>query len=203
MIENTNPNTFTSPDKRRRARFSLPTNDRSKVFGRRVSMNSLLNPKENNSPINSPLNSSSDAEWATFQAALNTAKNQGQDFDDSDCSFEEEVDEDNKYLRKLDSVSPNKKRLSIGTINTARNEIALMKRDLEIESEMQALDKEVADMEEAFRTMYAEITQQRVNIERNTNDNVVYDMIMNLDLTNIDPMLWAPTMEKIANNYSV
>lgn len=208
MIENSNPNTFASPDKKRRARFSLPTGDRAQLMRKHSRRESLLARKESDSPLQSPLNSSSDAEWANYQATLNTVKSQMQNIDESDGSFDYDDETDNAFIKHLELTSPANKRMSIGTINNARSEIALMRRDLELDNEIQALDNEVAAMQEAFISMYAEITQQRIVTElKDRNKSLegleVAEEIKNLDLSCIDPMQWATEMEKIADKYLV
>ena len=141
MAENVCPNKVNSVDRKRKPRFSLPANDRTvQQLGRNPSSSFLLQTSSETSPLNSPGNSSSDGEWARFQAALNESKEQSKMLEesDSDVSFEDEDDDSVARVLTFES-SPVKKRMSIGTINNERSEIALMKRDME-------LDEEIADL---------------------------------------------------------
>ena len=117
MAENVCPNTLSSMGRKRKPRFSLPANDRS-LRREKVSMPSLLMRSPNCSGTNSPCNSSSDGEWARFQAELNATKNEVETLEsDSDCSFD---DEDDSVARVLNFDSPAKKRKSIRTINNQK-----------------------------------------------------------------------------------
>ena len=210
MAENVCPNRVNSVDRKRKPRFSLPANDRTvQQLGRNPSSSFLLQTSSETSPLNSPGNSSSDGEWARFQAALNESKEQSKMLEesDSDVSFEDEDDDSVARVLTFES-SPVKKRMSIGTINNERSEIALMKRDMELDEEIADLNAQQDAMEDAFRWMFSEITQQRIRAEmaakgKKAKELDVNEHIASLDLENVDHIEWATLLEKTIEKYMI
>ena len=98
--------------------------------------------------------------------------------------------------------------MSIGTITSQRNEIALMRKDMELDDEIAELNRQQGEMEETFRFMFTEITQQRLDYEldakcQTINVPQVHNHIANLDLSNVDYVEWASIIEKeIEKQYS-
>ena len=214
MTENVCPNRINTVERKRKPRFSLPANDRTvQQLGRIPSSSFLLQTSSETSGMNSPGNSSSDGEWAKFQAALNESKEQSKMLEesDSDISFDDGDDDDVARVLTFESSpvkSPLKKRMSIGTINNERNEIALMKRDIELDEEIADLNAQQDAMEDAFRWMFSEITQQRIRAEmaakgKKTKNVNVNERIASLDLENVDHIEWATLLEQTIEKYMI
>ena len=202
MAENVCPNAYSGMEMKRKPRFSLPANDRS-LRREKASIPSLLLRSPNCSGTNSPCNSSSDGEWARFQAELNSTNGGIETLEsDSDCSFED----NDGVARVLNFDSPDKRRRSIGTLNNQKKEIELMKRDMELDDEINELMAQKEEMEETFRMMFAEVTQQRLVCElkeqgKDPDVSQVYQLVNSLDLRDVDHVEWATRIEKAIESF--
>ena len=188
-------------DRKRKPRFSLPANQKNVKLARIPSSSLLLNnTSSETSPLNSPGNSSSDGEWARFQSALNESKEQSRMIEESDSDISFDDDEDSVARVLSFESSPVKKRMSIGTINNERNEIALMRRDMELDEEIADLNAQQDLMEETFRWMFSEITQQRICAELAAEGKEpsqdVNQIVAALDLSEVDHIEWASIIEQ-------
>lgn len=58
-----------------------------------------------------------------------------------------------------------KKRLSLGTIATQRQELELMKESMSLDEEIEYISTTMSDMEAAFKELYAKVTYERLMAE--------------------------------------
>ncbi|OHS94127.1 hypothetical protein TRFO_39698 [Tritrichomonas foetus] len=95
-----------------------------------------------------------------------------------------------------------KKRLSLGTIATHREELELVKKSMELDDEIEYLNAFIDAMEENFKTMFGEVTAKRLISEfeekngRKPKTFNYYDVIDNIDLHVYPYVEWANKIEQ-------
>ena len=186
---------YKSPSKVKRPRFSLPTGNKrmNGILGQSLIIPS---PQENDSPITTL--SSVDMEWTKLQKELEENKKYDEIFDELEV-------EDFDCVRELNFGSPNMKKSSLNDISMKREELQLMKKALELDEEVEFLLISKDAMEENFKTMFAEITYERIAEEQRSQfkkpkpPTFLYSLIQELELINEeenDILSWASKIEE-------
>lgn len=177
-----------SPRKIRHARFSVPgiPSDRRSICSMSLGQSTDGN--------------SSDAEWARIENNILENNRLAAELEEEIRGFEEE---DMSIVRALTFDSPLKKRLSLSTIQSQKEELALVKRSMELDEEIEFLDANLDAIEENFKSMFVEITTKRaLAILAKKTDNPklpvidCYQLLEDLNLTDRPYIEWAAAIEK-------
>ena len=123
---------------------------------------------------------STDSEWNSIQNKLST-----------NVMFQDDID--NSSYSKGGSRRP---RMSIGTINTQREELDLVRQSMELDDELEYLNAYIDSMQENFKIMFGEVTAKQC-IDEFTEKNKrrpksinYYSIIEKLDLFSYPPVEW-------------
>lgn len=163
---------------------------------RRVSIRSSLGGRVNlmsESPTHTA--DSADEDWAMIQRSMNETSILNREMEEE---FENAMyDDDEECVKALTFNSPDKHRMSLGTIEQEREKINLLKRSAELDDEDEFIDEYVTAMNQNFMLMFTEITKRRLNVNREVKKEIdIYEIINSVCLEDQPVVEWASILEK-------
>jgi hypothetical protein len=169
------------------ARFSLSS------AGRRSSIRrSLRRELVGDTPL-SP--DSGDDDWLNIQRGVSAAARLRAEIDTEVSALVADDDADG-CRRAITFTSPDTRKLSLGAINTQREEVSLLRQSMELDEEAQYIEDYRAAMEGHFAVMFAEVTKRRLNAKRAEKKEFdVYELIDSLNLPDFPYTQWAERIE--------
>jgi hypothetical protein len=98
--------------------------------------------------------------------------------------------------RAITFTSPDRRKLSLGTINTQREEVSLLRQSMALDEEAQDIDDYRSAMEGHFAVVFAEVTKRRLNAKRVQEKELdIYELIDSLNLPDFPYTQWAERIE--------
>ena len=184
-------------EKKKHARFSI----NGKIVNSRKSRNSLLVPLITDSGNSSPINfeNSSDAEWARI---CNKVANIPE-YRDS----EEELlfNPSNRDFNSPTGTNKSSSRISEGRRSQPREIANLTRQSAELDDEIEYYHACIDEIQQNFISMFSDIQKRRLHTicARKgippPNAAQIFAAVEALDLSSMEPIEWAPSMEKAIN----